>query len=1119
MAAAAAALIAGPAEAGPRSVTIRGSEMNRFGRIALEFDQPTKVKVRAANGVLVLTFPEATKVQGERLTRELPAYLTQVRHDPDGRGLRVALARPWRTNVLEAAEKVFIDLLPSDWVGLLPALPPEVVDALARRAREAEARAGDEARRRQAESVRLLPLRVARLPTLTRFVLEEVGGIPVSLVGSGPEAEIRVEALATVELGAARTQVGSAVRSIEAETAGNALRIKLGLKEGHEARGFREDNSFVVDIVKPRQVAVLPDLPEPSPEPPAPAPAEAEREPAPAPAPAPEPPARQAEASPTPRPAPAPDRSGAVRAKASLSGDGLAIEFPFRSRTAAAAFERGGAVTVVFQTSDTIDLPPLPPAAAAYAATRANLRQGGFAVLRFALRGPYLTRLAPEGEGWLLSIGETGRVASEPVTPQRAVDDIGRAVLHWPLPGAAGVHWLADGEGGERIAVATAFGPPRAVAKPHRFVEFHLLPTAHGLALVPDADDVVVRADLEGVTVSRELGLALTVDGAAEAASAAALDPVVQRDRWAADQLGSVRERQRELTGAIVQAPRSGRSGARIELARLLLANRLDFEASGVLSVAAAEDPSLLRQRHFLLLQGIALLRMGRGAEARRVLATDIVAEDPEAVLWRALLDARAKRWTAALAGFRRSKALIDLYPEDLQAAFHLAAARAAIESKEWGYAERALAAAGEQSREAGVSDEIALLKARIDEGTGREDVAEESYRKLAESAERPIAAEAALRWPALALARRSMEPEEAVARLETASVAWRGDEVEIGALGQLGRFYAQSGRWRDAFTVARRASRIFPDHDTSRALHDETGRLFEDLFLSGKSESLSRVDALALYFDFKEFTPIGRRGDEIVRRLADRLVELDLLEHAGDLLQHQVENRLSGVARATVAARLATVRLMDGKPQRALQAIQATRLPELPATIKRARILLEARALSDLSRTDLALEVIAAESGPEIERLRADILWTGRRWREAGEQHERLAGLRWQGAEPLDDRERLDLLRAGIAYALAEEGLALDRLRARFSAKMADSKDARIFAFLTQPRVASTHAFRDIARGVTSADTLSEFLAEYRKRYPEAAVAERRRQPAAPSEAAPLGKPQAQAPATAAKG
>jgi hypothetical protein len=189
----------------------------------------------------------------------------------------------------------------------------------------------------------------------------------------------------------------------------------------------------------------------------------------------------------------------------------------------------------------------------------------------------------------------------------------------------------------------------------------------------------------------------------------------------------------------------------------------------------------------------------------------------------------------------------------------------------------------------------------------------------------------------------------------------------------------------------------------------------------------------------------------------------------------------------------------MDNKPAQALQALRATRLPELPQAVNRARLLLEARALSDLSRTDLALEILQGEAGPEIERLRADILWSGRRWREAGEAHERLVGTRWQAQAPLSDADRTDVLRAAIAFSLADEALALDRIRAKFSAKMADSTDARTFAFLTQPQVTSTRAFRELARRVTGADTLSDFLSEYRKRYPEAAAAERPRRPLPP--------------------
>jgi hypothetical protein len=337
--------------------------------------------------------------------------------------------------------------------------------------------------------------------------------------------------------------------------------------------------------------------------------------------------------------------------------------------------------------------------------------------------------------------------------------------------------------------------------------------------------------------------------------------------------------------------------------------------------------------------------------------------------------------------------------------------------------------------------------------------------------------------------------------------VIWRGDELEAEALGRLGRLYAEMGRWRDAFSVARRANLLFKDDGAARALHEETGRLFESLFLSGRGETMSRVESLALYFDFKEFTPIGRRGDEIVRRLADRLVELDLLEQAGDLLQHQIDKRLTGAARSTVATRLATIRLMDRKPLEALAALQTTRLSELPAAIKRARLLLEARALSELSRVDLALELLAGESGADIDRLTADIFWTARRWREAGEVFERMIGVRWRGPEPLSDQDRRDVLRAAVAYSLGDEKIGLDRLRTKLSAKMAESPDARTFAFVTRPDVASSQAFRDVARAATEADTLSEFLAEYRKRHPEAAASVApARKPA--TEAAAAGPP-----------
>jgi hypothetical protein len=231
--------------------------------------------------------------------------------------------------------------------------------------------------------------------------------------------------------------------------------------------------------------------------------------------------------------------------------------------------------------------------------------------------------------------------------------------------------------------------------------------------------------------------------------------------------------------------------------------------------------------------------------------------------------------------------------------------------------------------------------------------------------------------------------------------------------------------------------------------------------------------------------TPIGRRGDEMIRRLADRLVSVDLLQQATDLLKHQVDNRLQGAARAQVAARLAAIYLMDRKPDRALASLRATRASELSNELRNQRLMLEARALSESGRQDVALEVVANVPGPEAIRLRADIHWAAKHWAQAAEQIELLYGERWREFKPLDDKERLDILRAAVGYALGDDILGLNRFREKFAAKMGDGPDRRAFDVLTAPTGASDAEFGDVARALRAADTLEAFLRDLRARYP----------------------------------
>ncbi|TNC13739.1 hypothetical protein FF100_13360 [Methylobacterium terricola] len=1100
---------AGAAEAA-QLVAIQGSEQRNYGRIALTFDHNVKVAAKVTGGVLVVTFREPVTGQRDRLAAEMPAYVTQVRRDPDGAGLRVALQAPYRINVLEAGERVFIDLMPEGWTGLPPGLPPDVLADLTRRAEELSERLRREAAR---TAKRPVPLRleVAHLPTLTRLSVRLPKDTEVGMERAGSEIRLRIPGAYTVESSDARVALRPAVTTLGTEAGAEAARLILRLADGYAAEGYREDDSYVLDLVKPasksaseKSTSEKPASEKPSVEKPASDTASAQPEKA-------SDAASAAARAPAAAPAPAepepPAPAGPVQARMARVGQGLRIAFPFTARPPAALFERGGLATLVFETQAAVGLPALPAGAPASLAEGPK-SEGAFTILRLRLDPGTLAQLAAgEGQGWDLVLGDGSAPGGDALAPQRSADPAGKPAVAVPLARPGGALWLE--RDGERIAVVTARGPRVAgVPKRGRFVEFELLPSRQGVAVLAAADDLAVRPGLNEVSITRPGGLSVspTVAEAPEAGAQSASALMVQPERWREDQRGDARARIRAAEAAAAGAERPARSAARIDLARVLLANGFSAEAAGVLAFAARQDVALASERPVRLLSAIAALGMGQEARAAGFLTPDgKQAQDPELRLWRGLVDARGRRSAAALAAFKTGLPVIEAYPDDLQLTFYLAAAEAALDAKDPAFAQRAITAVTPLVEGPLPRDRFAYVKARFSEAIGQDGEARRAYQQLAETAAPPVAVQAILRLVDLGRASGTMTPEVAIDRLERLTLIWHG-EAEAEAFARLGRLYAVAGRWRDAFATARKANRLYPDHPATRGLHDDTVALFSGLFLSDRGDSLGRIEALALFYDFKEFTPVGRQGDEIVRRLADRLVALDLLDAAGDLLQHQVDHRLTGAARASVAARLATVRLMEGEPLKALKVLQNTRLPELPGPIRDARLLLETRALSDLSRTDLALELLDGNASPEAAHLRGDILWGARRWREAGEAHEALLGTRWRDAGPLSDAERNDVMRAAIAYALAEDPLSLDRLRTKYTPKMADSPDARTFGLVVAPNAAGTAAFRSLVRQATSAETLTEFLRAYRTRYPESAAPERPKP--SPEDAPPSGAP-----------
>ena len=1110
---AALALAAGlDAPALAASATVRGEAMPAgFGRLSLAFEEPVKTRINVSNGVLIVGFGSPVQVDLAKVARELPNYISVARLDPDGRGMRFALTQGYQANLIEAGDKAFIDILPQSWTGVMPGPPADALAALTERLRLAEAKAKEAARNPQPA---VLTLRSATLPTLERLIFQAPPETKLTNTLSEGTLKLSFDRPMNVEAPAIRSALPDHVKLAGLDSGKESVGLTLTIPKDWQVRSFNDETGLVVDLLRPATANALSlaDLEKQQPAaPPAPAakPAEAksaETKPA-------EP--KPAQPQPATQPAAAPQAVAAAPAApepppgpVAISAAEKRLDFRFPRPTGAAAFLDAGVMTLVFDTRDTIDPARLNGLLPKLIAESTVTREGRTTLVRLRLIGQPLARFFDDGTGWSLDLGEAAsKSAAVPVEPQRGMDERDQNMLTVPLPGLTGVHWLESGPAGLPVAIATATGPVRLTPKPYQFVEFGLLQTAQGVVVQPRADDIAVRAGSAQVRIGRSGGLTVSFDipGPAvdrtEASQARKQDnpPLLDTEQWENLRRGNLRDNARALMLDATDVTRSRKSQARLALARFYVANGLMPEAAGPLDALLAEDASMRGNREAAFLKGVVAAGMHRNEEALAAFDAGSIKEDAEAGLWRALIEQRLNRNAPALAGFRKTEAVLDRYPSELQGEFREAMARAAFAMQDVGTADAQVQLLGALPKGSFDRERLDLMEARLNEVSGRPQAAMNGYKELFEAKSRPIAAEAQLLAVKLANAKQQgneLSPDEAIARLETVSVIWRGGRVEMETLAELGRLYADQQRWRDAFTVARRANETFPNDPLTRRLHDETAQRFAELFSGEGRSNLSRIDALALFYDFKEFLPIGRRGDEITRLLADRLVELDLLDQAAEILKYQMERRLTGAARSTVAARLAMVELMNGKPADAIRSLNSTRLVELPADVKRARLLLEAKGLSDLSRTDQALEMLDGESGAEIDRLRADVNWTGRRWREAGESYERLLGESWRDDTPLTDGQRADAMRAAVSYVMANETLSLDRLRSKFAPKMARSIDARTFAFVTAANRARPGDLREMARATAGANTVSEFLSAYRERYPALAPAMRNPKP-----------------------
>jgi hypothetical protein len=738
-------------------------------------------------------------------------------------------------------------------------------------------------------------------------------------------------------------------------------------------------------------------------------------------------------------PAPA---SGVVKVQSMIDGPTVRLGFTWAAPAPAAVFRRGEAVWVVFDSRARLDVTGAPrnlPSVKAVAAFQGE----GWTALRVLSPSDTAVSAVAEGAKWTVAFGPgAGNGAAAPIAVTR--DPAGDAVLQAALAGATAVHAITDPVVGDRIAAVTALAPAKGHAARREFVELVLLPSVQGLAIEAIADDLAVAVEGEHVRLGRPKGLRLSAvapkaaprkRGPVELPKAASMPGLVDFPTWSRTGEGGFITRYEGLLDAAAaeqQTPGAARDG-RMGLVRFLLGSELPHEAVGVLNMMQRRDQGLLSDAEFRALRGAAKVMMGRLREAEADFASPVLSADPASALWRGYVAQQLGDPVKAREAFTVGAPALSLFAPNWRVRFERALGEAALAQGDLPAARRALAAAAGEPVDGVQKAMTQLAQARLLEAENAAPKALVVYETLALHPYGGLSTPALLRATLIKRQTGALSDQQASDLLNSLRWRWRGGPSELETVGALGRLELARGRYREGLAALRLLGPALPDTPAGRALHLELMSAFRGLFLEGDADGLEPIQALGLFYDFRDLTPVGADGDLMVRRLSRRLIDVDLLPQAAELLEHQAKRRLDGVASAQVATDLALVQLMDRRPQDALKALRDSRTTVLPPALNAERRVLEARALAAIGRLEHALEVIQNDASVDAQDVRAEIAWKAARWPEAGPAFERALGDRWRSRAPLTALEESRLLRAGAAYSLAGDAAALKRLQGRY--------------------------------------------------------------------------------------
>ncbi|PKU26018.1 tetratricopeptide repeat protein [Telmatospirillum siberiense] len=964
------------------------------------------------------------------------------------------------------------------------------------------------AKQRPAGEAPAVEVRAGEHGSFNRVVFSWPQTVDYKVEKQGGRATVTFAKPARFDLAGLQTSLPSDIRLLSADGGGKSATVALSIPENARLRHFASGPKVVLDIVRdsnspppaPPATAqqspppgnndvTLPSLkplvPEDQPTLPSESLAAAQSAPPPMVKPV-QPPAKSNATEPPP---PATDARPAVAAHPLPADDDkvFSLSVSWEKPVAAAVFRRAGYLWLVFDRKQEVDTKLMRRLGGEAVSEVTQIPNHEATILRLVVQPDYAPSVRREGLLWVIDLMHQPAEPKDPIritAPAALTNGIGIVLT---VADAGNVISVADPEVGDTMMVVPVITLGSGVYPGRDTPDVELLPTVQGIALLPHADGLDVRSTRGSVSIGMPTGagLRLSTDGnrAIPSVKRSSREGFFDVGTWKRGGPEAFAAERRTFEAGLAMIPPAGRSGAHMEAAQFFFANGFAAEALGFLRLAADEEPSLADTGPYRALRGACQLLMGREEMAVADLDNPLVKDDPESRVWQAAAHAAAgdapASWEKPLAA---GLPIFGNYPKPLAWPLAVISAKAALAAGDDDAAQKSLDVLDRSIMSPRESVLLDFLHGAYSEMNGQFDQALDNYDHAAQGDNREYRARASLAAIELQLRLGRITPRDAAEKLDRLRFGWREEDFEFGLLKRLGELQIRAGDYPEALRTLRSVVSNYPDNKNTPSVSKMMTDTFTKLYLEGAADMMPPVSAIGLYDEFRDLTPTGAKGDEMIRKLADRLASVDLLDRAAELLKHQVTYRLQGLDKARVGAQLALLDLLNRQPQPALDAIVNSEADGLPQELQRQRKHLKARALADLDRVPEAIQLLVGDASSEAAQLRAEIYWHKQDWPNAALAFEAMVPRPDRGA-PLDDVTSRLVLNWATALALGNDERGLAALRRSFGPSFAGTAYDDGFTLLTSALDRDLPDMPAIAAKIKEAEGFQTFMSNYKKR------------------------------------